>query len=246
MDPATRTAPTADSSSIVRFDFATRSLDTAGRFAIPKVRSNVSNVEVNGRSIMRVMQVVNPMPLTDDWAVLSDGTIAVVRGREYRVDFVDVSGHISPGAKIPFDWERMNDDAKTAIIDSTKAEMAKRAALAAARDSAAGRIPPQPPPGFPALPPMQLEFVSIDELPDYRPAFRQAAARGDADGNLWVRTSKISNGGPVYDVINNKGVLIDRVAIAPGRVIAGFGQGGTVYMGVVDGNITRLERAKWR
>ena len=93
---------------------------------------------------------------------------------------------------------------------------------------------------------MQIEFVTIDELPDYRPAFRQAAARGDADGNLWIRTSKLSNGGPVYDVINNKGVLIDRVAIPPGRVIAGFGPGGMVYMGVVDGNITHLERARSR
>jgi hypothetical protein len=244
-DPLTRVAPSADSSSIVRFDFATRSLDTAGRFAIPKVRSNSSQVELNGRTIFRVAQVVNPMPLTDDWAVLSDGTIAVVRGHDYRVDFIDGAGHVSSGPKIPFEWERMNDDAKSAIIDSTRADIARRAALTAARDSAAGRVPPQPPPGFPVLPPMQLEFVSIDELPDYRPAFRQAAARGDADGNLWVRTSKMSNGGPVYDVINNKGALIDRVAIPPGRVIAGFGPGGMVYMGVVDGNITRLERARW-
>ncbi len=240
----THTTPIADSSSIVRFDFATRSLDTAGTFAIPRVRTSTTTFEVNGRTGMRVSQVVNPMPLTDDWAVLSDGTIAVVRGRDYRVDFFDAAGHMSSGSKIPFEWDRMSDDAKTAIIDSTKADIARRAALSAARDSAAGRLPPQPPPSFPALPPMQLEFVSIDELPDYRPAFRQAAARGDADGNLWVRTSKMSNGGPVYDVISSKGVLIDRVAIPPGRVIAGFGPGGMVYMGVVDGTISRLERAR--
>jgi hypothetical protein len=87
--------------------------------------------------------------------------------------------------------------------------------------------------------------VSIDELPDYRPAFSQGASRADADGNLWVRTSKLSNGGPVYDVIDKTGVLVDCVRIPPGRVIAGFGPGGVVYMGVVDGNVVRLERARY-
>ena len=54
------------------------------------------------------------------------------------------------------------------------------------------------------------------------------------------------NGGSVYDVINRQGVLIDRIQVPPGRVIAGFGPGGVVYIGVVDGNITRLERARAR
>ena len=85
-------------------------------------------------------------------------------------------------------------------------------------------------------------------MPDYRPAFKQSAARGDADGNLWIRTSKMVNGGAVYDVINGRGVLIDRIAVPPGRVIAGFGPGGVVYMGVLDGTVARLERARvhWR
>ncbi len=97
------------------------------------------------------------------------------------------------------------------------------------------------PAGF-TLPPLQ--FVTPSEMPDYRPAFRQGAARGDADGNLWIRTSKVVNGGTVYDVINNKGELTDRVLVPPGRVIAGFGPGGVVYTGVSDGVITHLERAR--
>ena len=88
-----------------------------------------------------------------------------------------------------------------------------------------------------SMPP--LNFVTLSEMPDYRPAFRQGSARGDADGNLWIRTSKVVNGGTVYDVINNKGELKDRILVPPGRVIAGFGPGGEVYMGVVDGAITQ-------
>jgi len=49
--------------------------------------------------------------------------------------------------------------------------------------------------------------------------------------------------GALCDVMNKTGVLVERVQIPPGRVIAGFGPGGVVYMGVLDGDIARLERA---
>ena len=70
--------------------------------------------------------------------------------------------------------------------------------------------------------------------------------RSDLDGHLWVRTAIVVNGGSVYDVISDKGVLVDRVQVPPRRVIAGFGRGGIVYMGVRDGAGTRLEQARWR
>ena len=52
-------------------------------------------------------------------------------------------------------------------------------------------------------------------------------------------------GGSVYDVINAKGELTDRVLLPPGRVIAGFGKG-VVYMGVREGSGVRLEAAPVR
>jgi hypothetical protein len=49
----------------------------------------------------------------------------------------------------------------------------------------------------------------------------------------------------VYDVINAKGELLERVRLPLGRAIAGFGRGGTVYL--TSGDITRgfyLERSR--
>ncbi len=259
-----------DSSLIVRLDLATRKLDTIGTFGIPKINLNMTKND-NGNIMMTT--TVNPMPWTDDWALLADGTVAIVRGRDYRVDLIGVDGRVTSAPKLAFDWQRMTDEDKLKVIDSTRDAMEKVRAAQIAQAQAAnpsakaadtasgGRQRPTPdggglvtiriggadggagalPPGF-VLPP--LNFVSVTEMPDYRPAFRQGAARGDADGNLWIRTSKMVNGGAVYDVINAKGELKDRVLLPPGRVIAGFGPGGTVYMGVVDGTITHLERAK--
>ena len=95
-----------------------------------------------------------------------------------------------------------------------------------------------------------LNFVPPSELPDYQPAFFAGSARGDADGNLWVRTipTKALPGGPVYDVINSKGVLIDRVQVPKDRSIIGFGHGGVVYLLARegDGTVGTLERASVR
>jgi hypothetical protein len=93
--------------------------------------------------------------------------------------------------------------------------------------------------------PPAINMVPISEIPDYRPAFGTGAMKADLDGNLWIRTSKVHNGGPVYDVVNRRGVLIDRVAFPFGRVIAGFGAG-VVYMGVRDDKGARLELARMR
>jgi hypothetical protein len=264
-----------ESSIVVRVDLKTRKVDSAATFRIPKINLNVSQDD-NGR--FTVTTTVNPIPWTDDWALLSDGTLAIVRGQDYRVDFVSPDRKVTAGPKIPFDWQRLSDEDKTKIIDSTRTAFeAQRAAQIAAnalanpeaakadsaRNAAAsgrqratadgggnvnivvqgrgGGPGPSGPIGF-TLPPLQ--FVTPSEMPDYRPVFRQGASRGDAEGNLWIRTSNVSGNGTEYDVIDNKGELKDRVLVPPGRVIAGFGPGGMVYMGVLDGMTTRLERAK--
>ena len=251
-----------DSAMVVRFDFSTRKTDTVAKFIGPQF---VVHTSVDENRWLTMIRIVNPLPWIDDWALLADGTVAIVHGREYRVDYFDANGRMTTTAKLPFDWQRLNDTDKEAIIDST------RAAIDAA-DSAAGR--PTAPQrkadsariarrmaapeqtmaprtgtsggGGAANLTSLTQVIALNELPDYLPPFRLAAARGDRDGNLWIRTTKVVNGGAVYDVINGQGVLIDRIQVPPGRVIAGFGPGGVVYMGVLDGAIARIERARVR
>lgn len=266
-----------DSAAIIRFDLDKRRADTAAYLKIAAPRMTMS--QDNGR--IMVTQTVNPLPITDDWALLSDGTIAIVRGRDYRVDWVAPDGAVTKGPKIPFEWQRLTDADKDAVIDSTRKAMeAQRARMNATLSGAPGAAsgpggaaapptgargevnitfemrrdgggPPAASGGSGAagatiqLPP--LNFVSPSEMPDYRPAFSSGAARADADGNLWIRTSQFVNGGQVYDVVNRKGELTDRVQLPPGRAIAGFGAGGIVFLGVRDGTTgVRLEKARVR
>ena len=51
-------------------------------------------------------------------------------------------------------------------------------------------------------------------------------------------------GGPVYDVINRDGLLVDRLQIPPGYGLVGFGRGGVVYLSVRGREGTQLARVK--
>ena len=257
-----------DSMAIVRVDMATRKVDTAGYYKIPKTKMNMQQSE---RGFSMISET-NPLPTVDDWAVTSDGIIAVVRGQDYHVDWIDADGHVMSTAKIPFDWQRLSDDDKVAVIDSAKAAAEQLRAKIAANpgggqvvtDGAGGagggvRIMSfqmsgdaagggRGAGGAPAgLGLGSQVFVSPSELPDYRPAFGQGAVKADLDGNLWIRTSAVRAGvvgGPIYDVVNGKGELVDRVQLQAGRQIVGFGRGGVVYLQARDEKGAWLEKTK--
>ena len=77
--------------------------------------------------------------------------------------------------------------------------------------------------------PVVIGRPKLADLPDYVPPFTRGAVLADGDGNIWVRTTTLVQGQPVYDVINSKGELVDRVQLPPFRSIAGFAPG-VVYL----------------
>jgi len=260
-----------DSATILRVDLATRKLDTAAWLKIPKTTLNVTTLEKGGMSITTV---VNPMPVADDWMLMPDGAIAIMRARDYHIDWVNPDGTRTSSPKIPYDWQRLTDEDKIAVIDSAKkaieqmrattaANQATRGNAGGAGDGRAGAgaegrmrieiggrgegaVAMGAPGGL--LPPgANIDLVSPSELPDYRPPFRPGTARVDLDGNLWIASTPAKDGaGPIYDVVNRRGELVDRVQVPVGRSVVGFGAGGIVYLVSREVAGARLERAKLR
>ena len=111
--------PEPDSAFIVAIDLATRKIDTLGAIRIPKSASTIRRTP-DGR--FNFYEVINPLPSTDEWAVLSDGTVAFVRGVDYRIDYLETDGTWKSSPKLPFDWQRVTDEDKQKMIDSVKAE----------------------------------------------------------------------------------------------------------------------------
>ena len=96
--------------------------------------------------------------------------------------------------------------------------------------------------------PTNFEFVPASELPDYRPAFFASSVRADREGNVWIRTTAAPTvaGMAVWDVVDRKGTIVDRVQAPSAANIVGFGADGTVLLATRDGVNTKLEKAKLR
>ncbi len=280
-----------DSAPIVRANFDTRVVDTIGRVKIQSgTRVNMSQGP-DGK--MALKMTVNPLITVDDYAVLSDGSVALVRGHDYHIDWIRPDGTKASTAKLPFDWKRLTDDDKQKLIDSARTASDKAAADAKANaakpgaanaDAAAmermvsalggagstlggaaaamgggqpmvvtmrvegggaggGGGPPQAfsmggPGGGLNMGATQIDYVPLSEIADYYPAIRNGAAKADLDGNLWIlptTSAQAKAGELVYDVVNNRGELFQRVRLPVGRSIAGFGRNGIVYLMYRDG-----------
>lgn len=258
-----------DSALIVRFDVVTRGLDTVASIRIPKARTSTFTDD-HGQPVTE--KTAYPIATVDDWAVTSDGKLAVLRGRDYHVEWFSASSNWARSPRVAFPWVRLSDSAKVALIDSAASTMqlssdslrarVDSAAAARAGASRSGRASPGSPRPAPSASlivrgpggaPTAFRIViprvvraAVSEVPDYRPAFGQGAVYADRNGSLWVRTSQLVNGRPVYDVIDGGGQLVDRVQLPPYRTIAGFGLG-LIYLGVQDSlGIVHVERARVR
>ncbi len=192
--------------------------------------------------------VANPMPVNDDWAMLSDGSVALVRAADFHVDWIEPDGTRRSTARLPFDWTRLTDDQKQSLVDSLRAHYTAHPIKNVGLPG--GRGPVNVP-----------EIVPAAALPDYIPPFGGYTAIGDADQHLWIRVfsegeyplslrpgsdsgivdpAPVSGLGfgislkppvnpPVYYVIDKQGVVIDRIRVPVGLRIIGFGHG-CVYL----------------
>lgn len=224
-----------DTAPIVRADLDTRKIDT-----LSAVKLNISapfkklEVDDEGNAVMRMY--INPLGVDDPWALLSDGTIAVLSVQDYHINWVDPDGTKRSTPKMPFDWKRITDVDRQRIIDSLTPRLEQ--------------INSQQPrtmntPSGPRTAKQQFEFLPPEKFGDYEQPVATGALKADRNGRLWIlpRTSLgATGGGLLYDVINRKGEIVERVQFPKGYVLAGFGDGGVVYVNRIDRGKGILER----
>ncbi len=243
-----------DSIPILRADFDTRKIDTVTFMRVTNPKFEMKQTEDGGTQVNVKM---NPLPQNDDWALMADGSVAVVRVLDYRIDWFKPDGTLERSEPLPFDWKRITDDDKTRMVDSLK-EAAKEATERAQQMMMGG------PRGFrPGFEPVEPEL-----LPDYYPPLRAGTSLADYDGNLWLLpatstlvsplaalSARVPGGLPgaaggaaaaglAYDVVDRAGKIIERVQIPAGRTIAGFGPDGIVYLLERKGRDVFLEKAR--
>ncbi|HTR77601.1 MAG TPA: hypothetical protein VMH39_05810 [Gemmatimonadaceae bacterium] len=222
---------TADTAAVVRVSLTTHTVDTVGFIRVQAIVNVSTGTNDQGAPTGRTLGV--PFDVDDDWALLADGSIALVRGQDVHVDFVTEQGGRTSTPGIPVRWKRLSDSDKVALVDSMR-----RADSISQAEQAAVRHAPLPGP---------QPLIAASDIPDYRPAFSTATTRGDAEGNLWIKLNEplASPGGAVYWVVNHLGQVIDRVKLPGGCTLVGFGPG-VVYLSSREGSGVVLARARIR
>lgn len=171
-----------------------------------------SRSALNGKGEPYTRAIVNPMAPVDEWTVLSDGTVVVLRAKDYSVEMINAGNKQRLSRKIPYEKRRVSDIEKRRLIDSA---LAVPDANAAGRDRSTNTS------------------ASTNDMEDFYPPFRQGQPVVDLDANVWIATyalSPVDTRETMYDVVNNQALLVRRVRVPAGRIIVGFGRNGVVYV----------------
>ncbi|MEO7996324.1 MAG: hypothetical protein ABI852_02705 [Gemmatimonadaceae bacterium] len=224
---------------IVNTNFSNRRTKMLAKIAMEEGGSFSMLRLPDGRMVART--VLNPLPKIEEFVVLSDGTVAIVRQGNYHIEFVRTDGNVDSSTALPFAFRTMSEADRQGVIDSARnaqlqAEAkgvvtSERQGPAAYAQASAGATPTASVP----LPvsAADLSYVSASALPERYPPHLPGGVSADANDNIWIRTTAAdprSAGATVYDVVNKKGELFQRVRVPSEKRIAGFGPDGVLYV----------------
>ena len=255
---------------IARMNFATRREEQIAVFQRSPLYRMQQKRDANGNA--RPVRTINPLVLSDDWTVLSDGTVAVVHARDYNVELVQANGKKVATTRLPFEKRKLSNAEKraegearrAAILQQDEVDFANSMSRSAmqgmatmlsinsdsmrkvARESKGNFEIPLPQ----SAPVIDIEVVPVKQMLDYMPPFRTSAGEvpviADADARVWIRTTDTTGNTPgetLYDVVNNLGDYVQRVRVPANRTIVGFGKNNVVFLKFQEGlNRWGLER----
>src|SRR5579862_8905598 len=128
--PATGQMIFIDSTAIVAVSFVTRHVDTLGYIRVPPTPPSVSTLDPNGTR--RFTSFPPAFDLIDEWAALPDGRLAIIRWKDYHVDWIAPDKTKTSSPPTSWNWARLTDDEKGAFTDSLRVRNQKSDSLTTA------------------------------------------------------------------------------------------------------------------
>lgn len=188
-----------DSAPLLRWDRVKNRIDTLTRIGQPSLAKPSEGKSAGNRMIMSRPQ---PFAAEDDWAVLPDGRVAILRAADYHIEWIAPDGRRTVGKPIPFTRER--------VTRADKDDMLKPAQ---AVTSNGGKF------SMPAL--EESDFV----WPEFKPPFVPRFTFATPEGHLWVQRWVAAGAAPLYDEFDERGELVRHIGLMKKTRIVGFGKG---------------------
>lgn len=226
---------TADTAPIVRYDRASKAVDTLAWVQLPKNNASVKSSGSGGNQRMEI-RIGNrtPYPARDAWTVLPNGTVVIARVGDYHLELVSPTRAVTRGATVAFTPVQVGNAEKQEYRDQSK----NAGGISISRtDGGSGgaqtRASTAPPP-----------FEEPAEWPKAKPPFNSSGIFVTPTGEIWIaRNRSASDPVPSYDVFSAAGKLTGKVVLPKQTRVIGFGSGGTIYtIRVDDDDLQYLQR----
>lgn len=169
----------------------------------------------------------------DDWAVASDGSVAVVRSSPYRVEWYGPGTGVSVGPTVAYRPVAVTvDDRRREVRDFLRGSYVS----GRGDDGGAGHVPAA------MQSDQEIDRIAREgEFADEFPPFRSGAVWAAGD-HIWVQRAAGAASPTSLDVFDRSGRRVASVALRAGRTVIGFGSG-TLYATVAGADdLLTLER----
>ena len=211
-----------DSAAVIRYDRASRKVDTLGLFKAPAM-----NIQASGDQNRRELRIrPAPMPAQDEWGVTQDGRIGIARVGGMKVEWLSRDGKHTVGSAFAYQPIKVSKADYSAWQERVGSSLGREITNGRSR---LVRIPPPE--------------IDESEWPEYKPPFLAGAVRVAPNGELWLlRTRPGDDSTPVYDVFDGAGKLIRHVMLPDGTRLVGFGKNSVYLVRIDEDDLQWLER----
>ena len=218
-----------DSASVVRWTRAASSFDTVGRVKLPEMHTSQSGDANN----QRVSQRPRPFPVQDSWNVGPNGQVAIVRGRDYRVDWITPDGRVVRGRPVTVTPVPIRDADKREWVaeqaNGLRVSMENRNGQMSMSFGRGGNADQE-----------EEDAIAATEWPAAKPPF--SGVWVSPTGEAWVERSVPAGSPRIMDVFDAAGTLKTRIVLPAGRRLVGFGNGVIYLRHSDDSDLQHLER----
>ena len=194
---------------VIRFSLRTQQYDTVVQLLPAQAPRAPLSPSTSNAGTFVVYIGTAPVQTVDVWAAYPDGTVAVVRAATYRIEWFAPDGSRTSSDPVPFtpialtagDRKRVMDEYKRTAAEALQANPMRTAILV-------------------------VNYAEPASWPATHPPFRSdIAPLVDRRDRLWLATRCVKDEQALcYDVIDRRGVRVERFKLPPKTVIVGFGK----------------------
>ena len=211
----------SDHAAIQRLNIATRQKDTV---ALWPVRKDANARMYNGTVVTQPR--MQAFPAWDQWAVAPDGRIAFIYFDPYHVNFVGANRQVVENPPIPYDRIRVDD-----AIKKQYREERERPMMAMRYDRG----------GATRMEMMSRPFAEPSEWPEFLPPYLGSPVFA-SNGLLWIPRATAAGKPPLYDIVDGRGRLVERVELPARTKLVGFGSNAVYVVRLDEDDLQYLQR----